>query len=512
MPPEPARKMRALRWQYQDAPGHDWKKACGFLAWGHVVAMKRIDGLRVERGALKGILALLCLSMAASLFAATGGEKEETVKLREVSVFEQGQDAFLAGQSGTCNEKPNSEVKAYPKFRSAKPIYGSVKFGGKRDDPATGRTYYYALDESEGTGKGYDRLYFDLNRDLDLRNDPILKPQSHAPKTASLKYSSIQQQVVFDFFDVDFDFGPAGTRPVQLMPRFYISKYDKEEYPQMSFVRTRVCEGEVRIGGSDYNVLIGNDRMILGRLDDPGSALFLILKKSSEQARWWGGNRLSGIQKIAGQFYALSATPTGDQLTVHPYHGDLGTFKLGPGTRALTNFNLMGSIEGRDCAVPVGGDITNGWPIEASSCQVPVGDYLPEYLKLQFGRLGIFLSQNYHSEGKRQNRAGRPSVYGITIRKDQPYVLDFSNKPEVMFTSPAKDQRVKPGDTIEVMAVLVDPKLDIMIRGLEDTSHKQTKDAEGKALGYERNLSLDPTVIITRTNGEKVAAGVMPFG
>jgi hypothetical protein len=58
----------------------------------------------------------------------------------------------------------------------------------------------------------------------------------------------------------------------------------------------------------------------------------------------------------------------------------------------------------------------------------------------------------------------------------------------------------------------VDPKLDIMIRNLDDTSHKVTQDAAGKALGYERNLSLDPQVIITRANGEKVAEGVMPFG
>ena len=63
-----------------------------------------------------------------------------------------------------------------------------------------------------------------------------------------------------------------------------------------------------------------------------------------------------------------------------------------------------------------------------------------------------------------------------------------------------------------VMAVLVDPKLDIMIRRLEDTSRQQTKDAEGKPLGYARNLSLDPTVIISRAGGEKVAEGVMPFG
>jgi len=60
--------------------------------------------------------------------------------------------------------------------------------------------------------------------------------------------------------------------------------------------------------------------------------------------------------------------------------------------------------------------------------------------------------------------------------------------------------------------VLIDPKLDYMIRHVNDTAQKQTKDENGHDLGYTRNLSLDPHVIITRTNGEKVAEGVMPFG
>ena len=116
------------------------------------------------------------------------------------------------------------------------------------------------------------------------------------------------------------------------------------------------------------------------------------------------------------------------------------------------------------------------------------------------------------SDGKPRERGDRPAVYGITIRKDKPFVLDFSNKPDVMFASPAKDQRVKLGSSLEVKAVLVDSNLDMMIRDLDDTTRKQTKDADGKPLGYERNLSLDPQVIITRANGEKVAEGVMPFG
>jgi hypothetical protein len=108
--------------------------------------------------------------------------------------------------------------------------------------------------------------------------------------------------------------------------------------------------------------------------------------------------------------------------------------------------------------------------------------------------------------------ANRPPVYGIAIRKDKPFVLDFSNQPDVMFTSPTNGERIKLGDTVLVSAVLVDPKLDIMIRRLEDTSRKQSKGADGKPLNYERYLSLDPAVVVTRANGQKVAEGVMPFG
>jgi hypothetical protein len=466
--------------------------------------------LKLSLGLL--VCGLIGIGLAFQILGQGETNSNGTYKLREVSVFEQGQDNFLRGQSGVCTGKPFSEVKAYPKFKSSKPIYGSVSFAGKRDDPGSRRTFYYALDESEGTGKGYDRLYFDSNRDLDLRNDPVLKPQAHAPKAASLKYSNIQQQVLFDFLNVDFDFGPAGTRPVELLPRFYISKYDAEEYSQMNFVRTRAYEGDISLGGIEYRALLGNDYAVLGRLDDPGSALLLIPKKSGQQARWWGGDRLSGIQREAGRFYTLSTTPIGDQLTAHPYQGELGTFEIGAGERKLDTLTVQGSLKAKDSAVPVGGDMAEGSVKAERRCEIPVGDYTPSYITVQFGRLSIGISDNYHSDGKPRDRGDRPAVYGISIRKDQPFVMDFSNKPEVMFASPAREQRFRPGAELMVKAVLVDPKLDIMIRRLEDTSRKQTKDAEGKALGYERNLSLDPKVIITRANGEKVAEGVMPFG
>ena len=150
-----------------------------------------------------------------------------------------------------------------------------------------------------------------------------------------------------------------------------------------------------------------------------------------------------------------------------------------------------------------------------TECRLPVGDYIPNYVTIEFGHLRLSISQNYHSDGKPRDIDRKAWVYGIKIRKEEPFVWDFSNPPDVMFASPAKDQTYKRGDEIKVMAVLIDPKLTIMIRGLVDTERKEKKSVElgdGKTSSYETEASLDPTVTITNAAGKQVAEGLMPFG
>jgi hypothetical protein len=178
-------------------------------------------------------------------------------------------------------------------------------------------------------------------------------------------------------------------------------------------------------------------------------------------------------------------------------------------------------LRSEDTAVAVGGELERGgklergWPKPAKSCRLPVGDYLPAIVTVTFGRLSITISNNYHADGQSRRPSSHPPIYGIKIREDKSYVFDFSNKPEVMFASPAKDHHVKLGQELTVKAVLIDPELDIMIRRLDDTTRKQKKEyvsSDGEKHTYERSVSLDPKVVITRADGEKVAEGVMPFG
>ena len=80
------------------------------------------------------------------------------------------------------------------------------------------------MDETSGTGAGYDRLYFDLNRDLDLANDTPRRPQKDPPPGARLSWSWIKQQVCFETVNVSFDAGDSGAVMRTIMPRLALSE------------------------------------------------------------------------------------------------------------------------------------------------------------------------------------------------------------------------------------------------------------------------------------------------
>lgn len=162
-------------------------------------------------------------------------------------------DPFPGGQFVQCSTQPSKQVKRYPKLNSKKPLYGSVVFDGSFVDPSVGTVFHFVLDESGDAPRAesgkreaakssswlatlaralagekaespqpkppepvrYDRLYFDLNRDLDLTNDQVLKPAKEPPFPPSPYEGAIFEDLV-----VPMDFGPGlGVRPVRLIPR-----------------------------------------------------------------------------------------------------------------------------------------------------------------------------------------------------------------------------------------------------------------------------------------------------
>jgi hypothetical protein len=508
-------------------------------------------------------LAFVFWNAAAVLAAdAKTGPEEAVFEMRERSALtpERGPSGQMLtrGQYAECGTTPFKEVKAYPKLKSKHPLYGKVKFD---PDPANrkGVEFYFVLDESDeaeaaekkksdgqqheranedkaksagaaddGTSRDpraastpklsrYDRLYFDLNGDLDLSNDSALKPMKDPPRSALPSYSGGGEQMVFDYLSIKFDYGPGiGARPFRILPWFMASEDGKNN--AMYFVATVAREGTIRIGQYGFTALLAQPYVITGRFDRPYTALYLTPFDPHARQRSYGGfdaDMLSTFQRVDGELYTISSTPLGDKLKVRPYRGDLGLLKLGPGGRDIRDMSFSGSLRSTTAALAFGGEaVPAGEEKKVREYAFPVGDYLPSYVSVQYGALRIAVSDNYHSDGKPRDME-RQRTYKIRIRKDKPFVLDFSVKPQVLFASPAKDQTFKPGDEIRVAAVLVDPALDIMIRRLDDTKRTEKvtlKSANGPERSYERPLSLDPTVTITDASGKTVSEGKMPFG
>jgi hypothetical protein len=425
-----------------------------------------------------------------------GQVKEFAFGMQEVTVFDVASVSrdFIRGQTTICNDRRGGGK--YPVFKSDKPLYGSIRFRGSSATSHSSDGYHFAIDEAGGSGTGYDLLYFDRNGDLDLTDEEPLKTLKNPPERALLGYSSTLQEVCFDSFDMTFDLGSSGNRAIEIMPRLMVRNAGRA---QLSFVATKVHKGRIDLEGTQYDALLGYGYSVGVPFDQPG-AVFCLTPESDPQhpPRWWGADNLNSMHALGGKYYHFAATPTGDKLFARLYEGALGTFEVGTGARDLQDVTIYGSLRSEDTAVAVGGELENGMPKPAKSCLLPEGDYMPAFLSIKFGNLSISVSNNYHADGKPFGHSPEVKVYGIKIRKDKPFVLDFSNDPDVMFASPAKGYGVKLGGELQVKAVLIDPELDIMIRRLYDQE--------------KTRVSLDPKVLITRSGGEKIAEGVMPFG
>jgi hypothetical protein len=453
---------------------------------------------------------LCCLAAWVFAPAAIAAERAE-YPLKEVSAFSvkgEAQPTLVMGQREEISTTADAAVVKYPAFESTEPLYGTFKVGRDYLNAEAGVAYRFALDESKGSGKGYDKLYIDLNRDLDLTNDAPDGVMPSPPSNSSPNWSDTKM-VVFSYVDLPIDLGERlGVTSIRLMPRLTIAKGG---YRLMWFVNTTARSGEVSVGGQKRSVTIAQAGVTTGRYDKPGTYMAFEGWRES----WFGADTLRGMRQVDGKWYRFGASPPGDKFYVEEYDGDLGVLQVSAGGRDIKDVGISGAIESEGAAVPVGDWESGGMPGKHEArFTLPVGDYLPTYLTINLGRLSMQVSQNYHSDGMPRERGGRPPVYAIHICEDEPFTMDFSATPEVMFASPKKLQRYKPGDTVDVKAVLTDPSLDMMIRGLSDTSVQEqaTGNLGNETISYSRSKSLDPTVTIRDSQNLIVASGKMPFG
>jgi len=293
-----------------------------------------------------------------------------------------------------------------------------------------------------------------------------------------------------------------------------ISKLDLPDGHMASFIRR--MERENRENVKQAQVTLANRPFKIILADKLEREFYLYDIETGIGPYWWGSWSLHSYHKIDDEFFEFMLIEDGTKIAARPYKGLLGTIKVGKGGRELEKAEFNGSVHQKaNVAAPIG-TIDERRTKPVTECTIPVGDYTSYIMHVTYDNLDICISNNYHTNAKGQS-GGKKIVYGMQVREDKSYVLDFSNEPMVIFDQPPMSQAsFSRGQEIKFAAVLIDPKLDIMIRGLDDKSVKvdrEYKDANGKVIQTMKvDKSLDPNVVIARADGEVIAEGVMPFG
>jgi len=118
------------------------------------------------------------------------------------------------GLYGPLTVKKPPAIGKEPIARSSYPLYGLLRSSSERP-------IAYRLDESQGTGKGYDVVILDLNANGDLSDDPVGKAWKNPQQGQEERQSDGPAQVLFGPIEVPKD-KPIGTWQPTLYAELYL--------------------------------------------------------------------------------------------------------------------------------------------------------------------------------------------------------------------------------------------------------------------------------------------------
>jgi len=427
--------------------GRDLRRSEGLSAWDAVFALTRIAAVVVV--AIWGSAAM--------------GTTE--VSMKDAPYPEDHEPSAWNGErwNADLGAAPSNEVARYPRFKSAKPLFG-VLYVNDSDSGKPGSGYQFAMDESRGTGTGYDRLYIDTNHNRDLSDDKVVKSHE-APAEPGARYR------VTIFNGITLLGARMDGSDLGLGPR--LGTYSDGGH-QLYFVQEYVRQGRVKIGDRTYTVtLIPGSRESLS-YSEPSTQVRLFspvtmskleeglilratrksgpLHKDQDDIR----GTLSTVFFANGTWLTLSATAKGDILTTHPYEGDMGVIRVShAGVKRARIYNgVLHSRSGSDVEMPNTASFAPD-PVD-KEVKLPVGDYAVRFLGLEIGQ---FAADARRRCPPRQQDEYSESDYFIKVRKDTPYVLEIQSTAEIVFGSYGAKSAYKPGDFVPVRCDLATPSL-----------------------------------------------------
>jgi len=272
------------------------------------------------------LLAALCPFVCASCATAPRVVKGPiTSDLTYVTDWDLGkQFGYAGGDSAELTAAPQSKPTATQLNYSKRVVYGTVPLGDA--DPK--KPLIFALDESRGTGSGYDVCYLDINGNRDLTDDPKIsgtpsKTEQDGKNTVSWLSVTFQLPNLAVVMD-----GKTYPRDVKLSISDW---YD----PYASFSTAGYCKGSLKIGKETYDIALlddtGNGKFadrfkvaegnsgknpVYGKSDD----LVIDLNHNGKFERERGLNpetfSLGKYLSFGGRCYEMEIAPAGEKLTL----------------------------------------------------------------------------------------------------------------------------------------------------------------------------------------------------
>jgi len=219
--------------------------------------------------------------------------------------------------------EPNETLVSEPVYGSGKRVYYAARYGDAKDN-----TYTFVIDESGGTGTGFNMLYADLN------NDNRLDPNSEKFPLTLSGLTTAEERNVRLLLSVR-----AGGKTIPYGFNFAAFRYKDENHPIEKIHATcresTVMVGEAEFEGRTYKVALA-DLDSNGRFNDYEQGVFRgdrFFVDFSGDGKFEGGSAgaesfsYGQYSQIGGKWYTVEASADGGTVQIRSARPTFGTVK-----------------------------------------------------------------------------------------------------------------------------------------------------------------------------------------
>lgn len=223
-------------------------------------------------------------------------------------------------------EAPKEKLAAQPSYKSKTPVYYVAKYGDSKDNVFT-----FVIDESGGTGKGYDTLYVDGNNDnrIDADRERFRFRMSSVsrddPIRLTIQVRAGGRTMPYRFNFTAFPYSDAKHRTGKIHANLRNSSYRTGE-AVFDGKLSKIAIADLNSNGLFNDVEMGlfhGDRVFV---DANGNGSF----KDDKDAGGSTGFAYAKYTKIGGRWYSITASPDGARLKIATATPPLGTVKAPP--------------------------------------------------------------------------------------------------------------------------------------------------------------------------------------